>query len=229
MNRYTGTYHRLGSNPRAVFNMYRSVPVWHRRDGIVVVSVRSSAPCDMHTLLPITTLSRLSIQHASPSQQWSPMVRFHGDLMMTLFFITSPFPIFAPNMRSNAILIPINGFHEALTIKAFTSNSRQLQVLQISIQLFFIYPVMVSVQIKRQITNLPQSDTGFQQMSADMNYLMKRGQGRRHGFYPLPTNLHKERLATGKLFINNPLKPLMQSWIFKQAHIIMQLHDIFPD
>lgn len=31
-----------------------------------------------------------------------------------------PLPIFAPKARSKVTLMPINGFHEALTISAFT-------------------------------------------------------------------------------------------------------------
>src|SRR6516225_5541980 len=68
------------------------------------------APCEIHTFLPISTWPKLSIHTFSPIQEKSPMDNFHGYLMLMDGFNTTPFPIFAPNSRRRAFLIPDPGF-----------------------------------------------------------------------------------------------------------------------
>ena len=78
----------------------------------------------MHTLFPIMTSSRLSIHAFSPSHTSFPYVSFQGNFMFTLFFITSPFPIFAPKSFRKNTFIPIKGFQEARTNNALTKYQR---------------------------------------------------------------------------------------------------------
>lgn len=117
---HTWADNSLCPNPSTIVNHYRCISVKHVVHRVIVVSSKQHAPCEMQTLLPMLTLSRLSIQTSSPIQQSSPISNFHGNFTVTSFFMTSPFPIFAPNRRNREIFIPINGFHEARTNNAFT-------------------------------------------------------------------------------------------------------------
>src|SRR5690606_35386864 len=72
------------------------------------------APCEMHTLEPIFTGARLSIQTFSPIQLLSPISSFQGYLIFTPGFITTPLPKRAPkSFRRNAFR-PLEGFNELI-------------------------------------------------------------------------------------------------------------------
>ena len=80
---------------------------------------------------------------------------------------------------------------------------------------------MIPIQIKSQITYLPESNTRLQQVSADMYDLVKHRQGRRYSFHLFSIYIHPEWIVAGKLLINYPLQPLLQAVVLKERHIIM--------
>jgi hypothetical protein len=66
------------------------------------------APCDIQVLDPIVTVEILSIQTFSPIQTSSPIINFHGYLILTFGLMRIFFPILDPNnfKRKTLILFP---------------------------------------------------------------------------------------------------------------------------
>src|SRR5579871_3661059 len=54
----------------------------------------------MQTWEPMVTCAKLSIQTSSPIQQWSPIVRYQGNLTLTPGLMYAPLPTLAPKIRS---------------------------------------------------------------------------------------------------------------------------------
>jgi hypothetical protein len=76
----------------------------------------------MQTLLPMVTISKLSIHTSSPIQEWLPIFNRHGYFMFTLGFITTPSPTFAPNNFNKKHFNLYEGNNDDLKNIPFTKN-----------------------------------------------------------------------------------------------------------
>lgn len=91
--------------------------------------VQRYAPCDTQALDPIVTLAKLSIHTRSPIQESLPTLKRHGNFIFTFGFITTRWPISAPNSESSTRLCHDPGIHDA-TSRVDSIN----QVISINIE-----------------------------------------------------------------------------------------------